>query len=93
VDLNMLAEKLQLTEEEAEKWMVDIVRGATSGPTASAKIDSSTKQVLMAAPSRAAYKQVTEKTRELTTRSAILAANLDNLVKEQRVYLKQSVNR
>eukprot|EP00600_Ochromonadales_sp_CCMP1393_P005447 CAMPEP_0174959138 /NCGR_PEP_ID=MMETSP0004_2-20121128/3014_1 /TAXON_ID=420556 /ORGANISM="Ochromonas sp., Strain CCMP1393" /LENGTH=397 /DNA_ID=CAMNT_0016207431 /DNA_START=133 /DNA_END=1326 /DNA_ORIENTATION=+ len=94
VDLVMLAEKLQLSDEEAEKWMVDIVRNATSGPTANAKIDSAGKQVLMAPPSsRAAYKQVTDSARELTTRSAILSSNLENLVKEQGVYLKQSTTR
>ena len=42
----MLAQKLQLTDEEAERWMVDMVRSAsTSGTTADAKIDSSAKQV------------------------------------------------
>ena len=44
--LQMLAQKLQLTDEEAERWMVDMVRSAsTSGTTADAKIDSSAKQV------------------------------------------------
>ena len=40
VDLTMLAEKLQLTEEEAERWMVDMVRGTAAGPTIDAKINS-----------------------------------------------------
>ena len=42
----MLAEKLQMTEEEAEKWMVEMVRNSAAGSnTADAKIDSSAKQV------------------------------------------------
>jgi polyhydroxyalkanoate synthesis regulator phasin len=46
VDLQMLAEKLQMTEEEAEKWMVEMVRNSAAGSnTADAKIDSSAKQV------------------------------------------------
>jgi len=93
VDLVMLAEKLQLTDEEAERWMVDIVRSSTTGPAADAKIDSAGKQVLMAAPERSAYKQVIESTRELTTRSGFLGNNLENLVKDQAVYLKQSLAR
>lgn len=93
VDLTMLAEKLQLTDEEAERWMVDIVRGSTAGPTADAKIDSSGKQVLMAPPARNAYKQIIDTSRELTTRSGILSANLETLVKEQAPYLKQIVKR
>ena len=44
--LHMLAEKLQMTEEEAEKWMVEMVRNSAAGSnTADAKIDSSAKQV------------------------------------------------
>ena len=33
VDLTMLAEKLQLSDEEAERWMVNMVRGSSAGPT------------------------------------------------------------
>jgi translation initiation factor 3 subunit E len=93
VDLQMLAQKLQLTDEEAERWMVDIVRGSTSGPAADAKIDSSGKRVLMAAPERVAYKQVIDTTRDLTARSATLGINLENLVKDQAVYIKQNLAR
>lgn len=88
VDLTMLAEKLQLTDEEAERWMVDMVRGTSAGPTLDAKIDSSGKQVLIAAPVKSAYKQIVETTRELTTRSGILSANLEVLVKDQAAYLR-----
>jgi PCI domain len=46
VDLNMLADKLQMSEEESEKWMVEMVRNAGPGSnTLDAKIDSSAKQV------------------------------------------------
>ena len=46
VDLTMLSEKLQLNEEESERWMVDMVRNSAPGSTTvDAKIDSSAKQV------------------------------------------------
>jgi translation initiation factor 3 subunit E len=88
VDLRMLSEKLQLTDEDAERWMVDMVRGSSGGPTLNAKIDSAGKQVIMAPPSKSVYKQVIESTKELTARTATLGANLELLVKEQAVYIK-----
>lgn len=46
VDLHMLSEKLQMTEEESEKWMVEMVRNSAPGSTTqAAKIDSSAQQV------------------------------------------------
>lgn len=87
VDLSMLAEKLTLNDEEAEKWMVDIVRGTATGPTINAKIDSYAKQVIIAPPSRTAHKQVVEATKELTARSGVLNHNLEVLAKEQSTYV------
>lgn len=90
VDLTFLAEKLQLTEEEAERWMVDMVRGSTAtSATFDAKIDSSGKQAIMAAPSKSGFKQIVDATRELTTRTGILGQNLETLVQEQAVYIQQ----
>lgn len=90
LDLQMLAEKLQLTDEEAERWMVDMVRGNSTsyGPNLDAKIDSSGKQVIISAPARSAFKEVVESSRDLNTRSGILSSNLENLVKEQAGYIK-----
>jgi translation initiation factor 3 subunit E len=93
VDLQMLAEKLQLTEEEAERWMVDMVRGSTSGSTTlDAKIDSSAKQVIMATPSRTAHQLVVDRTRDLTVRSVVLSTNLVQLASEQAVFIKNRYN-
>lgn len=86
VDMTMLSEKMQLSEAEAEKWMVDMVReSALEG----AKIDSSGKQVIMPVPSKTGYKQVIDRTRDLTVRSSILASNVSNLLQEQATYIKQ----
>jgi len=70
------------------RWMVDMVRGTSGGPTLDAKIDSAGKQVIIAAPTRSAYKQIVESVRDLTTRSAILSGNLENLVTEQAIYMQ-----
>ena len=88
VDLVMLAEKLQMTEEEAERWMVEMVRNATIAATADAKIDASAKQVIMAPPGRAVHQQVIDKTRDLTARSSVLSSNLGALVNDQAALIR-----
>ncbi len=89
VDLTMLSSKLQLTEEEAEKWMVNMVRGSAAGNgiPLDAKIDSSGKQVLMSIPAKSPQQHVQDKTRDLTHRSGVLSATLENVAKEQQLYL------
>ena len=91
VDLTMLSEKLQLTEEESERWMVDMVRGSSAvggGAALDAKIDSSGKQVLMSPPSRTATQQVVERTRDFTHRSNMLASTVGGVLKDQTVFLR-----
>eukprot|EP01038_Epipyxis_sp_PR26KG_P006043 gene6043-8320_t len=88
VDLTMLAEKLHLTDEEAEKWMVNLVRGSAAGPRLDATIDSSGKQVIISPPIKSTHKQIVESTRELSTRSGILSSNLENLIEDQGAYIR-----
>lgn len=83
VDLAMLAGKLQMSEEDAERWMVEMVRNGTISATADAKIDASAKQVIMAPPGRAVHQVVIEKTRDLTARSSQLSTNLASLIHDQ----------
>jgi translation initiation factor 3 subunit E len=93
VDLQMLAEKLQLTEDESEKWMADMIRGSSTGSTTlDAKIDSSAKQVIMATPSRTAHQLIMERTRDLTVRSAMLSTNITSLAQEQAVFIRNRYN-
>lgn len=92
VDLVFLSEKLQLSEEEAERWMVDMVRSATSGPTHDAKIDSACKKVIMSTPSRVAHSTVMEKSKELTVRSTILNQNLTSILHDQQHLIKARRN-
>ena len=58
IDLSMLADKLQLSEDEAERWMVNMIRGVTEGTAVDARIDSAARQVIMAPPSKSGYYQV-----------------------------------
>jgi len=91
VDLTMLSQKLQLTEEEAERWMVDMVRGSSTvggGAALDAKIDSSGKQVLMSAPTRSTTQQVVERTRDFTHRSTTLSSALQGSLKDHTVFLQ-----
>eukprot|EP00607_Mallomonas_marina_P009925 CAMPEP_0182419722 /NCGR_PEP_ID=MMETSP1167-20130531/4109_1 /TAXON_ID=2988 /ORGANISM="Mallomonas Sp, Strain CCMP3275" /LENGTH=326 /DNA_ID=CAMNT_0024594785 /DNA_START=455 /DNA_END=1435 /DNA_ORIENTATION=+ len=88
VDLTMLAEKLELSEEEAERWMVDMVRSASAGSSVDAKIDSSGKQVIMSVPMRSAHQQVVDRTRDLTVRSSLLCSNLESTLQDQAFYVK-----
>ena len=85
VDLGQLAQRLELPEEEAERWMVSMVRSATA---LDAKIDSAGKQVVMSAPSKSAHQQVVDKTRDLTVRCAMLSANVEALLQEQAIYVR-----
>merc|ERR1711871_188791 len=88
VDLSSLAQKLELTEEEAEKWMVDMVQKSTMNATLNACIDSSGKQVIMSPPSKVGQQDVVERTRDLTVRSSMLTSNIDSLLTEQGFYLR-----
>jgi translation initiation factor 3 subunit E len=86
VDMTMLSEKMQLSEDEAEKWMVDMVRGTVAMD--GAKIDSSGKQVIMPVPSKSGHQKVMDRTRELTVRSSILTSNVTSLLSEQATYIQ-----
>eukprot|EP00981_Chlorochromonas_danica_P014393 scaffold7896_cov177-Ochromonas_danica.AAC.5 len=88
VDLRMLAQKLQFTDEEAEKWTADMVRGHSGTALLDAKIDSSSRQVIIAPPTKPGHKAVVEATKEMTARSAVLATNLEALAKDQALFFQ-----
>ena len=88
VDLNMLSEQLHLSVEEAERWMVEIVVNATTGVTVDAKIDSASKQALIAPPSQATYQTIIDKTKELTGRSNLLVNSFGILLNDQGSFIK-----
>lgn len=80
IDLTTLGEKLAMPRDEAERWIVDLIRNANLP----AKIDSSSNCVVMGGTSQSVYQQVMERTRDLNMRSATLAQNLNNVLAEAR---------
>uniref|UniRef100_A0A3Q1GQL4 Eukaryotic translation initiation factor 3 subunit E n=1 Tax=Acanthochromis polyacanthus TaxID=80966 RepID=A0A3Q1GQL4_9TELE len=69
----MLADKLNMTPEEAERWIVNLIRNARLD----AKIDSKLGHVVMGNNAISPYQQVIEKTKSLSFRSQMLAMNIE----------------
>jgi len=81
IDIAMLAEKLVMDQDRAERWIVDLIRGALLD----AKIDSKSSCVVMGSTFPTVYAQVIEKTRDLSIRSTALVNNIDaKLYADQR---------
>jgi translation initiation factor 3 subunit E len=72
INIDMLAEKLGTKQDEAERWVVDLIRNARLN----AKINSEEKYVVMQAKYPSIYQQVMEKTKNLSYTTYVLADNL-----------------
>nr|AAQ97773.1 eukaryotic translation initiation factor 3, subunit 6 48kDa [Danio rerio] len=73
ISIGMLADKLNMTPEEAERWIVNLIRNARLD----AKIDSKLGHVVMGNNAISPYQQVIEKTKSLSFRSQMLAMNIE----------------
>eukprot|EP01097_Dermamoeba_algensis_P005913 TRINITY_DN3723_c0_g1_i1.p1 TRINITY_DN3723_c0_g1~~TRINITY_DN3723_c0_g1_i1.p1 ORF type:complete len:404 (-),score=91.80 TRINITY_DN3723_c0_g1_i1:304-1515(-) len=73
IDISMLAQKLNMDQEAAERWIVNLIRNAKFD----AKIDSAANQVIMGTLYPNVYQQVIEKTKGIKFRSKLVASNLD----------------
>jgi len=80
IDLQALGEKLAMDQDQAERWIVDLIRNADLD----AKIDSEEGCVVMGGSPQSIYGQVMERTRDLNVRSATLAQNLNNVLHDAR---------
>ena len=80
IDLKALGEKLAMNEDEAERWIVDLIRNADLD----AKIDSEEGCVVMGGSVQSVYEQVMERTRDLNVRSATMTQNLNKLLVDAR---------
>eukprot|EP00535_Pseudo-nitzschia_heimii_P008852 CAMPEP_0197188438 /NCGR_PEP_ID=MMETSP1423-20130617/17788_1 /TAXON_ID=476441 /ORGANISM="Pseudo-nitzschia heimii, Strain UNC1101" /LENGTH=510 /DNA_ID=CAMNT_0042640263 /DNA_START=178 /DNA_END=1710 /DNA_ORIENTATION=- len=80
IDLEALGEKLAMDEDEAERWIVDLIRNADLD----AKIDSKEGCVVMGGAVQSVYEQVMERTRDLNVRSATMSQNLSKLLVDAR---------
>ncbi|CAF1506744.1 unnamed protein product [Adineta steineri] len=71
ITIEMLAEKLNMSPEEAERWIVNLIRNANLD----AKIDSQGGTVVMGSQVLSPYQTIIEKTKNLFTRTQSLAHN------------------
>ena len=78
IDIAMLAQKLAMGQDDAERWIVDLVRNARLD----AKIDSRDNHVIMGATRPTVHQQVLDKTKDLATRTYVLARSLRDHVGE-----------
>lgn len=73
IDIGMLANKLNMDQYNAEKWVVNLIRHARMD----AKIDSQANQVIMGVSVPSVYEQVVDGTKNLLIRAGALAQNYD----------------
>eukprot|EP00899_Mesostigma_viride_P024735 jgi/Mesvir1/5446/Mv15503-RA.1 len=72
IDTRMLADKLNMDQESAERWIVNLIRNARLD----AKIDSQAGTVIMGIQHPSVYEQIIEKTKGLAFRTYALSNNL-----------------
>merc|ERR1712189_158980 len=75
ISSSMLAEKLNMSTEEAERWILNLIRDA--------KIDSKQGTVVMGVETNSPYQQLIEKTKALSFRSQMLLMNIEKKKKAQ----------
>merc|ERR1719209_1462231 len=73
ISISMLAQKLNMSEEDAEKWVVNMIRNARLD----AKIDSEKGHVVMGTLGVSPYQQVIEKTKNQSLRAQMLCFNVE----------------
>jgi len=78
LSLPSLSEKLNLSSEEGEKWIVNLVRGSRID----AKIDEEKKELVVGGSETSIWKEVIEKTKGIGWRVGILVGNLEKRANE-----------
>eukprot|EP01071_Lankesteria_metandrocarpae_P014935 Lankesteria_metandrocarpae@DN9161_c0_g1_i1.p1 len=73
INIDMIAQKVNMTSETAEKWIVNLIRHAKLD----AKIDSERNRVEISTEPPNFYNQVVEKTQNVTMRSHLLIHNIE----------------
>ena len=74
----MLANKLSMDENDAEKWVVNMIRNAHFD----ARIDQAARQVIMSVNYPSIYQQVIGKTKDLSIRTRLLADSIETAIHE-----------
>ena len=71
IDVRMLADKLNMEQDEAERWVVNLIRNERLN----AKIDASAGTVVMGSSTPSVYEQILDKTKQLSARSFQMTSN------------------
>eukprot|EP00195_Chlamydomonas_chlamydogama_P011425 CAMPEP_0202902852 /NCGR_PEP_ID=MMETSP1392-20130828/17255_1 /ASSEMBLY_ACC=CAM_ASM_000868 /TAXON_ID=225041 /ORGANISM="Chlamydomonas chlamydogama, Strain SAG 11-48b" /LENGTH=422 /DNA_ID=CAMNT_0049589665 /DNA_START=36 /DNA_END=1304 /DNA_ORIENTATION=- len=69
IDIKMLAERLNMDQEAAEKWIANLILNARLN----AKIDSQSGTVVMGTQSQSVHEQIMDKAKQLSVKSFMLA--------------------
>lgn len=77
IDTKSLAKRLEMNEDDAERWIVNLIRSTK----VSAKIDSQADQLMLANNFPSIYQQVIDKTKLLTARTQQLMVSLERRTK------------
>jgi len=80
----MLAEKLDMNTDEAERWIVNLIRNARLD----AKLDSKLGHVVMGVHAVSPYQQIIGKTEFLSMRSQILANSVVRKLGDKSNYVR-----
>ncbi|KAL3684125.1 hypothetical protein R1sor_002147 [Riccia sorocarpa] len=72
IDIGMLSQKLNMNYDDAERWIVNLIRNARLD----AKIDSKMGTVVMGTQYANVYEQIIDKTKQLAVRSYMLSNNV-----------------
>eukprot|EP00928_Gymnodinium_smaydae_P006876 TRINITY_DN1245_c0_g1_i1.p2 TRINITY_DN1245_c0_g1~~TRINITY_DN1245_c0_g1_i1.p2 ORF type:complete len:437 (-),score=147.03 TRINITY_DN1245_c0_g1_i1:479-1789(-) len=76
INIGMIAQKLNMQEQEAELWIVKLIQSAKLD----ARIDCERSRVVMSKAPPNVYQQVIDKTKNLSFRSTMLLSNLEKEV-------------
>ncbi|KAI0224241.1 Eukaryotic translation initiation factor 3 subunit E [Lamellibrachia satsuma] len=79
ISISMLAEKLNMPPEDAERWIVDLIRHSPLD----AKIDSKLGHVVMGTNAKSPYQQVIEKTKDLAYKSQMLVMAVEKKLRQK----------
>jgi len=84
IEIGMLAQKLDMPNEAAERWVVDLIRT----DFLNAKIDSQRNYVVMGSNFPNVYNYVMDKTKDLTFRTSLLANQIVKVNEDSQLHSK-----
>jgi len=90
IDIGDLSDRLNLSRDEGEKWIVNLIRETRMG--ADAKIDLEKNVITINRPPLPSYQSVIEKTRGLAFRTQAIGAALSRASQQQQQQQQQQQN-